>query len=310
MSVNSKMTAIADAIRNLLDINEIMGLDAMASSISSITKRGAVTGTIHTKSEKYVIPAGYHNGIGTVEISPGEQAKLIAENIKNGVTILGVAGSASGEIFSIIAVTYPEGSVCTCSNNTTTMAAKDTSGKALFNVTVGEWTVTATDGDKTKSQTVSITADGQIENVTISYVIDLINSNDITGGWSVGYNQNSTPTITTDVDKITVSSKSTNTYQENICTAVTKNSIDLSGRTQITVNVTDVKVLELGEILVGLVKNRTSSSLVSSVKITAKNEYSLSITPGSYYVAIYIKGDQEGVVTGTSNITVNKLVAS
>ena len=222
-----------------------------------------------------------------------------------------VGGGGGGEkLFAVIAVTYPGGSVCTCTNGTKTLQAKDTSGKALFNVTVGEWTVSCTDGSSTASNAVSITEEGQSESVILRYGINLINRNDITGGWSVGYKQNSTPTITTDVDKITVSSKSTSTFEANICTAVTEDLIDLSGCTKITVNVTDVKVLELGEILVGLAKNRTDSSLISYVKITAKKEYSLSITPGSYYVAIYIKGDQSGVVTGTSNITVDKLVAS
>lgn len=191
MSVNSKMTAIADAIRNLLDISGTMGLDAMASNISSIANRGAVAGTISTKSEQYIIPAGYHNGNGTVGISSAEQEKLIAENIKNGVTILGVSGTASGDIYAIISVTYPEGSICTCSDGTTTLKARDTSGKALFNVpSAGTWTVTARteDGSKEKSIDVTITAAGQVESVSLSYKIYLYNKgnecDDITGGWA------------------------------------------------------------------------------------------------------------------------------
>ena len=76
---------------------------------------------------------------------------------------------SSGKLFAVIAVTYPEGSICTCSDGTKTMKAKDTSGKALFNVAVGEWTVTATDGSSTASHAISIKADGQIESVTLSY---------------------------------------------------------------------------------------------------------------------------------------------
>lgn len=63
----------------------------------SMTNRGAVTGTISTKAGQYAVPAGYHNGSGAVEISSTEQAKIIADNIKTGVTILGVSGSYSGE---------------------------------------------------------------------------------------------------------------------------------------------------------------------------------------------------------------------
>lgn len=55
-----------------------------------------VTGTIATKAGEYTVPAGYHNGGGKVGISSTEQAKIIAGNIKAGVTILGVDGSYSG----------------------------------------------------------------------------------------------------------------------------------------------------------------------------------------------------------------------
>lgn len=85
-----------------------------------------------------------------------------------------VIGGGSGKLFAVIAVTYPEGSVCTCSNGTKTLTAKDTSGKALFNVVVGEWTVTATDGSRTKSASVSITTEGQIESLTLAYRTDII----------------------------------------------------------------------------------------------------------------------------------------
>ena len=62
-----------------------------------------------------------------------------------------------GKLFAIIAVTYPAGSVCTCSNGTRTLKAKDTSGKALFNVpSVGTWTVTAVNGDETASETIDV----------------------------------------------------------------------------------------------------------------------------------------------------------
>lgn len=60
-----------------------------------MTNNGAVSGTISTKSGTYTIPEGYHDGNGTVAISSAEQAKIKAANIKTGVTILGVAGSAN-----------------------------------------------------------------------------------------------------------------------------------------------------------------------------------------------------------------------
>lgn len=62
----------------------------------SMRNNGAVNKTISSKSESYTIPQGYHNGSGKVAISDSEQAKIIASNIKKGVSILGVAGSYEG----------------------------------------------------------------------------------------------------------------------------------------------------------------------------------------------------------------------
>ncbi len=72
------------------------GRDGEAAT-GTMNNRGAVTGTIATKAGSYTIAAGYHNGSGSVAISSTEQAKIIASNIKNGVTILGVAGTYTGE---------------------------------------------------------------------------------------------------------------------------------------------------------------------------------------------------------------------
>ena len=65
---------------------------------------GAVTGTISTKTQTYTIPAGYHSGLGTVSIASTEQNKIIASNIKSGISILGVTGNYSGEAVTAGAV--------------------------------------------------------------------------------------------------------------------------------------------------------------------------------------------------------------
>ena len=66
---------------------------AIAGTMPNIGKQ---TGTIATKEQAVAISQGYHDGSGTVSISPSEQAKLIADNIREGVTILGVIGTMSG----------------------------------------------------------------------------------------------------------------------------------------------------------------------------------------------------------------------
>ena len=82
------------------------GADAVATNIlsgkkaygpsgeieGSMANNGSTSGTISTKAGTVNIPSGYTSG-GTVQISSTEQDKIVASNIKSGVTILGVSGS-------------------------------------------------------------------------------------------------------------------------------------------------------------------------------------------------------------------------
>jgi len=68
------------------------GYNASGAVDGSMANNGSTSGTISTKAGTVTIPAGYTTG-GTVSISSTEQAKIIASNIKSGVTILGQAGS-------------------------------------------------------------------------------------------------------------------------------------------------------------------------------------------------------------------------
>ena len=63
----------------------------------TMPNNGSVTGSITTKAQEYTIAQGYHDGSGKVSISYTEQAKLIAANIRQGITILGVQGTMSGQ---------------------------------------------------------------------------------------------------------------------------------------------------------------------------------------------------------------------
>lgn len=65
---------------------------ASGEDTGSMPNNGTTGGTITTKAGTVTIPAGYTTG-GTVGISSAEQQKVIAGNIKSGVTLLGVAGS-------------------------------------------------------------------------------------------------------------------------------------------------------------------------------------------------------------------------
>ena len=105
----------------------------------TMANRGAVTGTISTKTQEYTIPQGYHDGSGKVSIASTEQAKIIAENIREGITILGVEGTMSGsEDMSAQAKTVTP----TFSSQ---VISPDTGYNCLSQVTVSAITVTYSD---------------------------------------------------------------------------------------------------------------------------------------------------------------------
>ena len=87
-------TFTSDAIASSQDILETKTAYVNADKIvGSMPNRGAVQGFISNVSENFSISAGYHNGLGIVAISSEEQVKIISENIKAGISILGVLGT-------------------------------------------------------------------------------------------------------------------------------------------------------------------------------------------------------------------------
>lgn len=67
-----------------------------AKVTGSMKNNGGVTGKISTKAGQYTVPQGFHDGSGKVSIDSTEQAKIIPENIREGITLLGVQGTMSG----------------------------------------------------------------------------------------------------------------------------------------------------------------------------------------------------------------------
>lgn len=69
-----------------------------------MTNVGTQNINISAKSDSITITEGYHTGSGKARILSTEQDKIIAGNIRSGVTILGVAGSSS-----VLDTTIPSG---------------------------------------------------------------------------------------------------------------------------------------------------------------------------------------------------------
>ena len=110
--------------------------------------------------------------------------------------MVGKTNVAGARLRAVIAVTYPEGSVCTCVSGAKTLKARDTSGYALFNVKAGTYTVECHTSDNSKSKSTSVTVTesdkGKAFAVMLRYALVLFD-NGSQVPWTA-YNESEKPT--------------------------------------------------------------------------------------------------------------------
>lgn len=98
--ITGECTYDVDSTDATVDVAEILSGKTAYARGSKLTgtmnNNGAVEGIISTVTGWYTVPQGYHDGSGKVTIDATEQAKIIAANIREGITILGVEGEMSG----------------------------------------------------------------------------------------------------------------------------------------------------------------------------------------------------------------------
>lgn len=227
--------------------------------------------------------------------------------------MVGKTNVAGARLRSVIAVTYPAGSICTCTNGTKTLKARDTSGKALFNVTAGEWTVSCTDGSETASEAVSITENGQIKTIILSYTLVLYNAGydnvSVTGGWE----PKRACTLTANADNLYA--VATVAYSANAGVFATKNKIDLSQYSKLHYRAKNASSLN-GYFAIGIwasIPNVGTDPLRASaayieIDANALSDSNIDISglTGEYYVGGYVsKGES---VTGHGYLYFMELV--
>ena len=223
---------------------------------------------------------------------------------------------SGGKLFAVIAVTYPAGSTCTCTNGTKTYTAKDTSGQWIFCIpSAGTWTVTATDGTNTKTQEVSITAEQQAEKVTLGYwngeLYDAGNQyTDITGGW---IRHGTGGTVTFNDDNIYLATL--DDYTEGAVN--TTNAIDLTGfaTLKVTASVTNRQYM-LGKVSVYTKNAAGKETVAASAELDSSStetvtSLDVSGLSGAYYVRIQSSGYSSSYyITGKIHVTKVELEAA
>lgn len=199
--------------------------------------------------------------------------------------------SGGAKAFAVISVTYPAGSVCTCSDGTKTLSLKDTSGQGFFLIPyAGTWIVTATDGTNTKSESVEITSEGQSESVVLNYQLVLFDNgivNNIT--WDATKQPQfaiSNVSSVIEVGGIAYDDGISAIYPMGL--RGTTNAINLS--TYETLKVTVLNTSGSGRVKVGIGSTATQSDILSgdiSSVAESTTTFDISALNDSYFISIY-----------------------
>lgn len=280
----------------------ILTITAVASETVTISKNGKSKSKT-ADSKGVAVFRGLDTGKWTITI------------VRGGVPITRVVAVTADYSVAIplfaatINITYPSGSTCTCSDGTTTISAPDTSGTWTCIVpNAGTWTVAATDGVENTSESVSITTDGQIVAIELSYLLWLYKSgntyNAVTGGWSVSEHPStggSFDGVLTLNDNSMLLSTEVWGGSVGYANAFTNNSIDLTG-----VNTLKFKITGIGNTAYSdrdgnthhfrfslAVANerptKQSPTFAADMKILATGEYSVDVSAlTAGYVGIWI----------------------
>ena len=275
---------------------------APANVTVTVSKDGK-TKTKNSGTSGVVVFKGLASGTWTLTITDGSQTS------SKPVVVTADYSTVIAFFAATINITYPAGSTCTCSDGTTTLSAPDTSGTWTCIVpNAGTWTAAATDGVESTSESVSITTDGQIAAIELSYLLWLYKSgntyNAVTGGWSVSKHPSPGGSfdgvLTLNADSMLLS---TEVWGGSVgyANAFTNNSIDLTGVNTLKFKITGIGNTAYSDKEGNSHKSRFSlvvanerpteqrPTFAADMKILATGEYSVdvsAVTAG--YVGIWI----------------------
>lgn len=285
----------------------------VANDTATLTK-GSKTYTKTFDSSGKAVFKGLSGGTWTAGMSNG------TESTSRNVNIVADYAVTLAYFSATIAVTWPAGSTCTCANGSTVLTAPDTSGSYTFTVpSTGTWTVSCTDGDKTKSASVSITTEGQAENVTLTYTLYLYDAGNeytsTTGGWSLAESNGNTSGET--LDKNTNNMMFSSSYVHGIHFAngflCPVNAIDLTSYNLMRIHLTSPAINPAVSLRFGCSPSRINdaySKMTAFTQIqTASGDVVVDCDIANVSKSMYIGvAAAEGTSNGTSSCTVTKVL--
>ena len=265
----------------------ILTVTAIASETVTISKNGKSKSKT-TDSKGIAVFRGLDTGKWTIVIVRG------GVPITRVVTVTADYHVAIPLFAATINITYPAGSTCTCSDGTTTLSAPDTSGTwACIVPNAGSWTVTATDGNDSTNKSVSITADGQTENVVLSYTLVLYEKNGETVDWSYKAYDYSLPSVNMTLDTLKSQYGEGNARRPTLYTTV-KHDISSYDTLYGSFDMTGSGSLYLGILSSPPATGCDSVEKVGFASYASGNGGKVDLTldissfTGEYYIAVYV----------------------
>lgn len=259
----------------------ILTITAVASETVTISKNGKSKSKT-ADSKGVAVFRGLDTGKWTITI------------VRGGVPITRVVAVTADYSVAIplfaatINITYPSGSTCTCSDGTTTLSAPDTSGTwACIVPNAGTWTVSSTDGDKSKSADVVIITNGQTESVTLLYITYLFKDGEtydsLTGGWGGTVNAEKQA-----LEFLVAAGKTVN--------MATKSKVDMTDYSTISAK-TDANIRGVSLSLIIEDSFASSRPLAQAALATASDEVSLDISniTGSHLIRLASYSEKGGI---------------
>lgn len=251
---------------------------------STVTcKMGSTTKTASEKNGTWTFSS---LDIGTWTITATKGSSIATQDVN--ITRLTVEYVTITYFSATINVTYPAGSTCTCSDGTTTLTAPNTSGSwtcIVYNA--GTWTVSSTDGDKSKSADVVIITNGQTESVTLLYITYLFKDGEtydsLTGGWGGTVNAEKQA-----LEFLVAAGKTVN--------MATKSKVDMTDYSTISAK-TDANIRGVSLSLIIEDSFASSRPLAQAALATASDEVSLDISniTGSHLIRLASYSEKGGI---------------